>query len=173
MEASPSRDWKQKQRLCLPVHQYSGMLLFNVLVTKKSHFSFSVSPSRVVASTNTESRSTVVSQAIPVPSRQLVPSRVRNSVEGFSTEVEKLIWTNHEICAAKLNEPTPDGHRAPIAELFHCSSSLSQQRSVNTQTPVAAPGSTHSSSGKSSMEIDCLLFTDFRMQQPLLFVHYC
>ena len=41
-------------------------------------------------------------------------------------------------------EPTPDGHRAPIAELFKQSTC----RSVDTQTPVNAY-STNSSSGKS------------------------
>ena len=40
-------------------------------------------------------------------------------------------------------EPTPDGHRAPIAELFRYNA-----RTVNTQTPVnLQPNSTSSSSG--------------------------
>lgn len=41
-------------------------------------------------------------------------------------------------------EPTPDGHRAPIAELFKRNNSC---RSVDTQTPVKAY-STNSSSGE-------------------------
>lgn len=42
----------------------------------------------------------------------------------------------------KLMEPTPDGHRAPIAELFKHNTC----RSVDTQTPVRAY-SANSSSG--------------------------
>ena len=41
----------------------------------------------------------------------------------------------------QMLEPTPDGHRAPVAELFK-----SNRRSVNTQTPIQAY-STNSSSG--------------------------
>ena len=45
-----------------------------------------------------------------------------------------------------MMEPTPDGHRAPIAELFKQNTC----RSVDTQTPVTAY-STNSSSGNSSL----------------------
>ena len=48
---------------------------------------------------------------------------------------------------SQLMEPTPDGHRAPIAELFRSSSF----RSVNTQTPVKSC-SANSSSGKHSID---------------------
>jgi len=142
MEASPSRgDWKQKpklmsyQQLNLPSIQYSPG---------------SVSPNRVAASTNTDwpdVRETppTTTCAIPVPSRTNQNTRVRNSVEGFNTEIEKLIRRGNEITNNTLMEPTPDGHRAPIAELFRSSSF----RSVNTQTPVKSC-SANSSSGNSS-----------------------
>jgi len=146
-------EWKQKQQrthggfekalqLNLPTHQYSGP----------------VSPNRT-ASTNTECQQQPNSPLLPLssaiaiaPRPQPVP-RVRNSVEGVSTELEKVVWRRTEISSAKLNEPTPDGHRAPIAELFKTSPTSGHQRSVNTQTPVfpaAASGSTNSSSGNSS-----------------------
>lgn len=84
IEASPSRDKKQaKQRLVfqslsLPTPPHSGC----------------VSPNRVAASTNTELpvRTMEISRAIPVPPVTHNSLRVRNSVEGFSTEIEKLVW---------------------------------------------------------------------------------
>lgn len=107
------------------------------------------------------------SRAIPVPPPPTSQSsRARNSVEGFNTEIEKLVWGGNEVTSNKVSpisrrpfysflkslilsmtifqmEPTPDGHRAPIAELFKHNTC----RSVDTQTPVTAY-STNSSSGK-------------------------
>ena len=102
LRASPSNElWKNKQQrlvgypqhLTFPVHQYSAGC---------------VSPNRVAASTNTDSpvdspfdksplkvQAVTVSNAIKVPKANQVPV-VRSSVEGFSTEIEKLIWRGQE-----------------------------------------------------------------------------
>lgn len=89
LEASPSRDKKQqKQRFVL------GQQSLN-LPTCGQHSSGSVSPNRVAASTNTELPGPTgkeASRAIPVPPVTHNSLRVRNSVEGFSTEIEKLVW---------------------------------------------------------------------------------
>lgn len=98
VEASPSRDRKQpKQRLVLGHQSLS-------LPTPQCP-SGSVSPSRVAASTNTElpiQKTMETSQAIPVPPVAHSSLRVRNSVEGFSTEIERLVWRGSE---AKVRIP--------------------------------------------------------------------
>ncbi|EFX83059.1 hypothetical protein DAPPUDRAFT_101046 [Daphnia pulex] len=151
VESSPSRDRKQKQRF-FPGHQGLNPPLI------QQYSSGSISPNRVAVSTNTEqhpapplfgsSSDNKKSRAIPVPPPPTTQSsRARNSVEGFNTEIEKLVCRgNGETTSNKVMEPTPDGHRAPIAELFKRNNSC---RSVDTQTPVKAY-STNSSSGTSS-----------------------
>lgn len=152
IEFSPSRERKQKQRMFLG-HQALNPPPF------QQSCSGSVSPNRVAASTNTEQQRVSMavassdnkketSRAIPVPPIPTTQSsRARNSVEGFNTEIEKLVCRgNGEPSTNKMMEPTPDGHRAPIAELFKRNNTC---RSVDTQTPVKAY-STNSSSGASS-----------------------
>lgn len=107
LEASPKRDRKQKQRL-LPTHQAQNPPLM------PQYSSGSISPNRVAASTNTDQHyvSTVVtddgketSRAIPVPPPPTSQtSRARNSVEGFNTEIEKLVCRGHEITSSKVTE---------------------------------------------------------------------
>lgn len=69
-----------------------------------------------------------------IPKFPLMP-RMRNSVEGLNQEIERFFvqkgisGSNDE----RDREPTPDGHRAPIADLF-CKTD-GRTRTVNTQTP--------------------------------------
>uniref|UniRef100_A0A6B2ED06 Uncharacterized protein n=1 Tax=Phlebotomus kandelakii TaxID=1109342 RepID=A0A6B2ED06_9DIPT len=63
---------------------------------------------------------------------------MRSSVEGLNQEIEKLVLVpgQQHTCRPESNRNlfsrgTPDGHRAPIAELLH-----GDTRSVNTQTPL-------------------------------------
>ncbi|XP_055706270.1 protein FAM117B-like isoform X3 [Phlebotomus papatasi] len=63
---------------------------------------------------------------------------MRSSVEGLNQEIEKLVLIpgQQHTCRPESNRNlfsrgTPDGHRAPIAELLH-----GDTRSVNTQTPL-------------------------------------
>lgn len=103
VEASPSRDRKQKQRLLLghPAHNPPPF---------QQYSSGSVSPNRVAASTNTEQHSMTVmsdrkesSRAIPMPSPPTSQSsRARNSVEGFNTEIEKLVMRGNETPSNKV-----------------------------------------------------------------------
>lgn len=70
---------------------------------------------------------------IPIPHipKPLVP-RMRNSVEGLNQEIERLVLksiSSAEGETQRVQEPTPDGHRAPIARLLRATTS------VNTQTP--------------------------------------
>lgn len=69
--------------------------------------------------------------AIPNIPKPLMP-RMRNSVEGLNQEIERLVLkgiSGNEEDNERFQEPTPDGHRAPIADL------LRSTRTVNTQTP--------------------------------------
>lgn len=76
-----------------------------------------------------------VSRAINIPNgnipKPLIP-RMRNSVEGLNQEIEKLVLRTpgNEDIEKQIHEPTPDGHRAPIADI------LRQTRNVDTQTPL-------------------------------------
>ncbi|KAL3207584.1 hypothetical protein MRX96_010065 [Rhipicephalus microplus] len=89
--------------------------------------------------------------------------RMRNSVEGLNQEIERLVLkgisasgTENEAELERVMGPTPEGHRAPIAELFHSTCS------VDTQTPSGSDGSNgfvdgpsrHSSSRPDSLECD-------------------
>ncbi|GBP74570.1 hypothetical protein EVAR_59505_1 [Eumeta japonica] len=83
-----------------------------------------------------------------------VPLRAaRSSVEGLNQEIERIV-----LCPASgtqtphldrlRDKVTPEGHRAPLAELL--------RRSVNTQTPHEMSQTTHSSGGSvcSSPDLD-------------------
>ncbi|XP_064456814.1 protein FAM117A-like isoform X2 [Ornithodoros turicata] len=56
----------------------------------------------------------------------LVP-RMHNSVEGLNQEIERLVFSGNEL--ERVMGPTPEGHRAPIAELFHSTCSVDTQTS--------------------------------------------
>lgn len=106
LEASPNRDRKQKQRFLLSHQTHSPPLI-------QQYSSGSVSPSRVAASTNTNQHYVPIvvsddrketSRAIPVPPPPTSQSsRARNSVEGFNTEIEKLVWRGQEVTSNKVN----------------------------------------------------------------------
>lgn len=86
------------------------------------------------------------SRAVPIPipdiPKPLIP-RMRSSVEGLNQEIERLVLK--EISSLKADDidrtldPTPEGHRAPIADLFRVT------HSVDTQTPYSRGDSCHSS----------------------------
>ncbi|XP_055381752.1 protein FAM117B-like [Condylostylus longicornis] len=77
------------------------------------------------------------STLMPVkPGTNIHIRHMRSSVEGLNQEIEKLVLytgqknsSQNELCP--IAGGTPEGHRAPVAELFHDS-----MRSVNTQTPM-------------------------------------
>lgn len=122
------------------------------------------------------------SVAIPIqqPRRTTPPGggsggapRMRNSVEGLNQEIERLVLkgissagTENEAELERVMGPTPEGHRAPIAELFH-----STCCSVDTQTPSGSDGSNgfldcssrHGSSRPDSLECDKSASPDFEV----------
>lgn len=83
-----------------------------------------------------------------------VPLRAaRSSVEGLNQEIERLVLhpasgTQTSQMDRLRDKVTPEGHRAPLAELL--------RRSVNTQTPHDLCHTTHSSGGSvcSSPDLD-------------------
>lgn len=89
------------------------------------------------------------SKAVPVniPVKPLVPRPpMRNSIEGLNQEIERLVLKasgaqDAEREEEKTYQATPEGHRAPLADL------LRSTRSVNTQTPAGGDftGSSQSS----------------------------
>jgi len=92
-EVSPSRDRKYKQRFLFNTQQSLNPPLVEYQLAPSSG---SVSPNRVAASTNTEvvSSGRRAASPIPVPPMRSRAPIMRNSVEGFNTEIEKLVWTN-------------------------------------------------------------------------------
>ncbi|KAJ6627058.1 Protein FAM117B, partial [Pseudolycoriella hygida] len=81
-------------------------------------------------SVSSQTLSPIHAKATPVliPPRQ-IPSHtrpMRSSVEGLNQEIEKLVLN-----PCQQHTGTPEGHRAPIADLLHGDAT----RSVNTQTP--------------------------------------
>ncbi|XP_074659168.1 protein FAM117B-like isoform X2 [Tubulanus polymorphus] len=78
---------------------------------------------------------------IPVPHipKTGVP-RIRGSVEGLNQEIERLVLKNSHSgnddidLDRHIQEPTPDGHRAPVLELIRGGSGT---RSIDTQTPCS------------------------------------
>uniref|UniRef100_A0A182MXR3 Uncharacterized protein n=1 Tax=Anopheles dirus TaxID=7168 RepID=A0A182MXR3_9DIPT len=87
---------------------------------------------------------------VSIPTRTCPPVHIRpmrNSVEGLNQEIEKLVLYpgQQHSCRAELemySRGTPEGHRAPLADLFHGAGAVSlvggpgDTRSVNTQTPL-------------------------------------
>ncbi|XP_076348801.1 protein FAM117B-like isoform X2 [Tachypleus tridentatus] len=78
---------------------------------------------------------------IPIPHipKASIP-RIRSSVEGLNQEIERLVLkgiSGNDVGDVEFErdvEPPPDGHRAPIADLFRSTTAIST-RNVNTQTP--------------------------------------
>ncbi|XP_059476402.1 protein FAM117B-like [Neocloeon triangulifer] len=98
--------------------------------------------------------------AIPIPSasKPAVP-RMRNSIEGLNQEIERLVLKTDEDLHQdedKACQATPDGHKAPLAEM------LRSTRSVNTQTPAfdSTPSSGPPSCGSiSPVVLGCMEFS--------------
>ncbi|GJQ71642.1 hypothetical protein Trydic_g11340 [Trypoxylus dichotomus] len=88
---------------------------------------------------------------VNIPIKPLPKPTMRNSVEGLNQEIERLVLKSgkSETYYSDKNEEhkfcqvTPEGHRAPLPEVFR------ERCSVNTQTPSAndVMGSCHSLSG--------------------------
>uniref|UniRef100_A0A1B6DMH8 Glucocorticoid-induced transcript 1 protein n=1 Tax=Clastoptera arizonana TaxID=38151 RepID=A0A1B6DMH8_9HEMI len=91
------------------------------------------------------------SYPVNIPVKQRQP--MRNSIEGLNQEIERLVLRATSTLSTEreeeklqlIHQATPEGHRAPLADL------LRSTRSVNTQTP-AFTNSSHSSSGPPSCE---------------------
>lgn len=84
-----------------------------------------------------------------------------------------MIWANTVLtagaCATQVMGPTPEGHRAPIAELFHSTCS------VDTQTPSGSEGLPNSASfcGTSRPDSPGRLCTRIHQQCGQVRVHIC
>ncbi|GLV35926.1 Ribosomal protein L27 [Carabus blaptoides fortunei] len=74
--------------------------------------------------------------------KPMVKPPMRSSIEGLNQEIERLVLKGGLQAGApcsldrseldKYQQVTPEGHRAPLADLLRCT------RSVNTQTPAAS-----------------------------------
>ncbi|XP_068082031.1 protein FAM117B isoform X2 [Anabrus simplex] len=106
----------------------------------------------VSSATGTSSAIASHSKAVPVniPVKPIVPRPpMRSSIEGLNQEIERLVLKSSgdpqdaEREEEKTYQITPEGHRAPLAEM------LRSTRSVNTQTPAGGDftGSSQSSGG--------------------------
>ncbi|XP_075237868.1 protein FAM117B-like isoform X2 [Lycorma delicatula] len=85
---------------------------------------------------------------LPIPSKQKQP--MRSSIEGLNQEIERLVLKamsslSTEREEEKLVQTTPEGHRAPLADLFSRST-----RSVNTQTPAYSSSQSSEASSRDS-----------------------
>ncbi|XP_018320298.1 glucocorticoid-induced transcript 1 protein isoform X2 [Agrilus planipennis] len=93
-----------------------------------------------------------ISKANPIniPLKPIPKPTIRSSVEGLNQEIERLVlrtslsgsdYFDKNEDFGKFCQVVPEGHRAPLAEIFRTT------RSVNTQTPVKGEftGSCHSS----------------------------
>lgn len=78
---------------------------------------------------------------------------LRSSVEGLNQEIERIVLRT----GAEAPLPTPEGHRAPLAEIL-------QSRSVNTQTPQ---GFGNGSSSGSSPDTEAKLGTSPQLNRFL------
>ncbi|XP_014681183.1 PREDICTED: protein FAM117B-like [Priapulus caudatus] len=98
-----------------------------------------------------------VSRAIPIPGTHIPKGlpriRIPNSVEGLNQEIEKLVLKHRESIGQqdedRVQEPTPDGHRAPVAQLI----------TSMTQTPSGTDGATGSGPGSRCQSVSPLPFT--------------
>ncbi|KAB0798823.1 hypothetical protein PPYR_06703 [Photinus pyralis] len=108
--------------------------------------------------TNTFYMSPTTPKASPIniPIKPLPKPTIRNSVEGLNQEIERLVLKSTGLSGSqysdrneeydKFCQVTPEGHRAPLAEL------LKATRSVNTQTPAGDFVSSCPSSGPPSRD---------------------
>lgn len=125
--------------------------------------------------TNTSSPANVSgaspTKAIPVtiPVKPIVPRPpMRNSIEGLNQEIERLVLKanggpqDSEREEEKTYQATPEGHRAPLADL------LRQTRSVNTQTPAGGDftGSSQSSGPPSCESVSPLIPGSLDFSRP-------
>ncbi|CAG9864959.1 unnamed protein product [Phyllotreta striolata] len=96
---------------------------------------------------NTSSQTVSTYYSPPMPKPLTKPS-IRSSVEGLNQEIERLVLkTDGETHACRsfedrYSETIPEGHRAPVADLFKFAA---RSRSVDTQTPQNFGNSSHSS----------------------------
>lgn len=119
-------------------------------------------------STSSSQTGTIASSILPSPTTKASPVNIptmkpmvkppmRSSIEGLNQEIERLVLKGGLQTGApcsmdrsdldKYQQVTPEGHRAPLADLLRCT------RSVNTQTPATSDvTSSCQSSGPSSRD---------------------
>lgn len=129
-------DWTDTKNITLPLAEINEKLLIKARNNKEIYFK----------DINNSSSQTQTVKVIPpikvnqilIPIKPISRISMRSSVEGLNQEIEKLILRtsseNEEEKKEEFNrfsQITPEGHRAPLAEIFRAGRS----RSVNTQTP--------------------------------------
>lgn len=86
---------------------------------------------------------------VNIPGKSLPKSSIRSSVEGLNQEIERIVLRTgcegHTGDRHGLRQATPEGHRAPLAEMLR----YNRSRSVNTQTPQDFSHSSGESHGSS------------------------
>ncbi|PSN31709.1 hypothetical protein C0J52_22078 [Blattella germanica] len=132
-----------------PGVQSGGDSQHNAVMLPSTGTNTTSSPSSATSATAIGAGSATHSKAVPVniPVKPMVPRPpMRNSIEGLNQEIERLVLKaggaqDTEREEEKTYQATPEGHRAPLADL------LRSTRSVNTQTPAGGDftGSSQSS----------------------------
>ncbi|CAH1121095.1 unnamed protein product [Ceutorhynchus assimilis] len=86
---------------------------------------------------------------VSIPIKPLPKSSIRSSVEGLNQEIERIVLRTgsdgNQTERYECHQATPEGHRAPLAEMLRSNRS----RSVNTQTPQDFSHSSGESHGSS------------------------
>lgn len=102
--------------------------------------------------------SCILSPTIQPVNLPLPKSSIRSSVEGLNQEIERLVLkTDGEVHSSRsydsgrFSESIPEGHRAPVADIFKYAS---RSRSVDTQTPQKFGTSSNSSSNSQGSSPD-------------------
>ncbi|XP_076328041.1 glucocorticoid-induced transcript 1 protein-like isoform X2 [Tachypleus tridentatus] len=92
---------------------------------------------------------------IPIPHIPKTPiPRILSSVEGLNQEIERLVLkgiSGNDAVDMEIErelDPPPDGHRAPIPDLFK-SATVTTTRDIDTQTPSGKKGSSSGSGANS------------------------
>ncbi|KAG5898294.1 hypothetical protein JTB14_008637 [Gonioctena quinquepunctata] len=83
---------------------------------------------------------TLTTNPLPITMKPLPKSPLRSSVEGLNQEIETIVMKSDESHSSRSLD-TPEGHRAPLAEILR----NTRSHSINTQTPQEFRSSSHSS----------------------------
>lgn len=126
---------------------HSAILTNNSLYGSTHHSTTLTVGTHHTLSNNPLANSAIIHHSGPIPILHGPKShvtRMQNSVEGLNQEIEKIVLkecyeAEREGEHRRFLEPTPEGHRAPIAELFYSS------RNEESNTPFAGRDSCPSS----------------------------